>query len=304
MTVPSGPKMLSELVAEEFGRIERAFEDRNRTGGVPTGLHELDHLVDGIHPGDIIMVAGRPLMGKSDFLFNMAVKFAKETARTVGIFSLRLDQEMVGRRMLVAESKIPLHRLVGGRLVSRDWPRLARATGFLADLPVHINACSRYTDEQILGFITTMKTDQDLGLVVVDGLELMTAAGKHASRRAEAAALIRVIRDFARENQVPVIVSITTSPQGDLRPDSRPAIADLEEWEPLAANAANMVLFLYRPEAYLVYTPDKGVAEVIVAKNNYGETGTVQLTYSHNQCRFENLTEGLEEYIPTGDDEE
>lgn len=300
MADPSGPRNLHELVVQEFARIEQAYENRKSTGGVPTGFHDLDAVIEGIHAGDIILVAGRPLMGKSDFLRNVAVKFAVETSRHVGIFSLRHDQPTICRRMLAAESGIPMHRMVR-RLITRDWPRLVRTTGLLAGLPILVEAGTAGTERQLLDFIEAL--DGDPGLVVVDGLELMTSAEKHPSRRAEAGTLIRLLRDVAGEKQAAVIASLTTRPRGEPRPDNRPVIDDLGEWESLAADAANMVLFLHRPEAYLVYTPAKGIAEVIVAKNNYGGTATVKLVYRHNRCRFDNLAEGYEEHIPSEDRE-
>ncbi|HHO48962.1 MAG TPA: hypothetical protein ENN06_11020 [Desulfobacteraceae bacterium] len=302
MAVSSGPKKLSELVEKEFVRIEEAFESGTISGGVPTGLYDLDRLVDGIHQGDIILAAGRPLMGKSDFLLNVAVKFAAETSRQVGIFSLRHDQPMVCRRMLSAESRIPMHRMVR-RLLGGDWHKLVRATGILADLPVHIEAGTSGTDRQLLDFIESMGSGTDLGLIVIDGLELMTPADKHPSRRTEAGALIRFLRDLARARGTAIIVSLTTSPGDGARGDRRPVIDDLGEWESLAADGADMVLFFHRPEAYLVYTPDKGVVEVIVVKNNYGATGTVRLAYLEANCRFANLAEGFEKHIPARDNE-
>lgn len=299
MAVSSRPKKLSELVEKKFERVESVyFADKKRTSGVPTGFLKLDAVMDGIHPGDIILVAGRPLMGKSDFLLNVAVKFAAETLQQVSIFSLRHDQPMICRRMLAAESRIPMHRMAR-RLLGRDWPRLTRAACILSQLSVQIDAGTRCTDQQILNLIESMGGGTDIGLIAIDGLELMSSAEKHPSRRAETGTLIRFLRDLAREKQVAIIVSLTTSPGGDARADNRPAIDDLGEWESLAADGANMVLFLHRPEAYLVYTPDKGVAEVIVAKNNYGDTAMVKLVYSHNCCRFDNLAEGYEEHIPT-----
>ncbi|MDD3620257.1 MAG: replicative DNA helicase [Desulfobulbaceae bacterium] len=302
MTVSSGPKKLSDLVENEFARIEKAFESGQITGGVPTGFYDLDRLVDGIHPGDIILAAGRPLMGKSDFLLNVAMQFAAETSRPVGIFSLRHDQPMVCRRMLAAQSRIPMHRMVR-RLLSGDWPKLTRAAGILADLPVQIEAGTSGTDRQLLDFIESMEGGADPGLIVIDGFELMTPADRQTSHRAAAETLILFLRDLARKRGAAIIVSLTTPPGDGGRGDKRPVIDDLGEWESLAADGADMVLFFHRPEAYLVYTQDKGVVELIVAKNNYGATGTIRLAYLEANCRFANLAEGFEKHIPARDNE-
>lgn len=302
MAVSSGPKKLSELVENEFARIEKTFESGKITGGVPTGLYDLDGLVDGIHPGDIILAAGRPLMGKSDFLFNVAVQFAAEASRQVCIFSLRHDQAMVCRRMLSAESWIPMHRMVR-RLLSIDWPKLVRATNVLANLPVQVEAVTSGTDRQLLDLIESIEGGEDPGLIVIDGFELMTPAARHTSRRAEAGALVRFLRDLARDRGTAIIVSLTTPPGDGALGDKRPVIDDLREWESLAADGADMVLFFHRPEAYLIYTQDKGVVEVIVAKNNYGQTGTVRLAYQEANCRFANLAEGFERQISARDNE-
>jgi replicative DNA helicase len=179
--------------------------------------------------------------------------------------------------ILAAESGIPMHRTVR-RLINRDWPRLVRTTDILASLPILVEVRTAGSDKQLLDFIGALEGEQGPGLVVIDGLELMTSAKKHPSRRAEAGTLIRLLRDVAGEKQIAIIASLTTRPQGEPRPDNMPVINDLSEWESMTADAANMVLFFHRPDAYLVYTQDKRVVEVIVAnlpgapKKNRGQS--------------------------------
>jgi replicative DNA helicase len=302
MPISSRPKKLINLLEYEFARIEEVFEKKQHTSGVPTGLHELDSFIDGIHPGDIIVVAGRPFMGKSDFLLNLAMRYAYKSSLAVGIFSMRHDQQMISRRIFTAASKIAIRKMVRGHFENDDWCNFFRAFGYLADLSLYVDTSLGYTDRQLLKNIEIIMSDQDLGLVVIDGLELMTSAKKHSTRKSEVSTLIRVIREFASKYHIPVIVSLATSQKSDTRLDNRPTISDLEEWESVAADAAKMVLFLYQPEVNLVYNPNKGVVQVFIAKNNYGETGTVKLAYLHHCCCFENLAQGYEEYMPQEND--
>lgn len=292
----SDSKNLYDFVVSEFARIESACESKGRIGGMPTCFYELDEKIDGIHPGDIVLVAGRPLMGKSDFIINLALRLArKEKPRTISIFSMKL-QEKICRHLLAVASRIPMHRLLRGTLLMSDWDKLVRAVGPLADQPVIVNADLCYSDEKILELVETLNKGQDLALVVIDGFEHLVSSKSYSSRKAEVRELIRSLRTIARSHQVPVIVTLTVLGKDDAGLDKHLAISDLDASELQVADASDVVLFLHRSEVYSPDSPEKG-AEIMVVKNNYGNTGTVKLAYFEELRCFESLATGYKEDI-------
>ncbi len=289
---PTVPVILKGLVLEEFKRIESLYENKLLISGLSTGFYALDQAIDGIHTQDILLIAARPSMGKSDLALNIAAYFAIETNVPVAFFSMRLSQEHITRRLLASESMVPIHRIVRGFLGDLDWPKLTRAAEKLTEAPLFFNVSPNCTDQELDQKITKLKKETGIGLVIIDGIDHLISVRKHATRNAEVTALVKTIRCIARDNQVPIILTGSVSREVEMRRNKRPIIRDLDEWDLLASDAANVVIILYRPEVYdkSEDNPEKGIAELIIAKNDYGPTTTLKLAYLDKYCTFSNLT--------------
>ena len=290
-----------EFVKNEFRRLEADFEfaaaqeggewfDESGPLGVrcSTGFNDLDRATGGLHDTDIILVAGRPFMGKTDFVTRIGLHFASKNKKPVLFFSLRLAPEIIIRRMIAAQSEISLHRYSRGVLTEGDWPKLVSSAEFLVDISFLLEGGREFTDNELLEKIRRTKEKNGLGLVIIDGVENISSQTKYGSRNTEVFELIKNIKRLAAY-QIPIILTVCTSRDNEFRLDKRPIFADLNEWEPLGSEVANTVMFLYRDAIYNSSTPEKYVAEVILAKNSYGNTGTIRVFYNSERCRYDNL---------------
>lgn len=285
----ANPVSLMNLMKEEFSRIESIFEGKSEISGASTGFNGLDRIIDGIHRGDILVIAGRPSMGKTDLALNIAQQFALESSSSVVYFSMRKAPDQVLRRLLAYESKVPSSRIIRGLLRDSDWPKLTRAVGALSEIPIFIDGSTRLTDADISLRVSKLKEAHGLGLIVIDGIEHVSSAQKHSTRSSEVGSIITMIKSIARDQKIPVVVTESTARERQLHRDKRPIPRDLDEWETLASDAANVVIFLYRDEVYNVDSPNKGTTEVIVAKNDYGPVTFVRLAYFPEYCSFEDI---------------
>jgi replicative DNA helicase len=286
-----GPTLISEAVMQEVKRIESSYRRKGPIGGFPTGFDELDSLVDGIHGSDVVVVAGRPLMGMTDFVLNVASHAAITKSVSVMIFSLRSPPKLLTSRLLASEAEIPLDRILRGTLSNSDWVALARAADELYKAPILVDSGATVEDCFLEGCIEKAKHTNELGLVIVDGLEHVIASKKNVNDATDATSIIRTIKLIARKYNIPLILTLSTVREADRRMDKRPRISDLGEWEALATDVADVVILLYRDEVYNsdVASPLRGIAEILVAKNNYGPTQTVQTAYLEKWCAFRNL---------------
>lgn len=282
---------LKDLMRNEFKRIETMYDGKRDIGGTSTGFYDLDNVIDGIHKTDIILIAGRPTMGKSDFALSIASWFAIEEGIPVVFFSLRITPEQIMRRLLAAQSKVPVNRILRGFLGDTDWPKLTHAVDKLKETPLWFYESLGFTEIELAQMAARHKEETGLGLIVVDGMEYLTSAHKYDSRKSEIGEIIKTIKTISKDNHVPIILTVSTSHEGDLRDNKRPIIRDLGDCEPLASDLANAVLILYRPEVYdrTEDNPDKGIAEIIIAKNIYGTKITLKLAYYDKYCSFYNL---------------
>ncbi len=282
------PERLKDLIMPEFVRIENAYEGMKKFSGASTGFNDLDKIIDGIHPGDILLVASRPSMGKTDFALNVAQQFAIGSGSTVVYFSLRKAQDHVLRRLLSSQGKVQNSKLVRGFLRESDWPKISLAAGTLAEAPIFIDGTSNLTDTDLTSRIDGLK-DNKLGLIIIDGIEHISSEKNHSTRNTEVTSIISAIKNLARQQKIPIIITANTSRESDLRRDKRPILRDLAEWEMFASDIANVVIFLYRDEIYNIDSPDKGTTEIIVAKNDYGPINVVRVKYYSEYCSFENI---------------
>ena len=298
-----GPTDLKPVLARVFERIDYLHAQGNASGvtGVPSGFVDLDQKTAGFQPGDLIIVAGRPSMGKTAFALNVAEHVALDKAVNlpVLVFSMEMSSAQLTTRMLGSLAKIDQHKMRTGRLGDEEWAKLTDAIGHLQEARIQIDDSGALTALELRARARRVKRRfGKLGLVVVDYLQLMEAKSKGENRATEVAEISRSLKAMAKELDVPVIALSQLSRKVDERPDKRPLLSDLRESGAIEQDA-DVILFLYREE---VYNPEcaeerKGLAEVIIGKQRNGPVGTCILTFIGRNTRFENYagsTTGLD----------
>jgi replicative DNA helicase len=280
---------LDGVLTEAFKTIERLYEQKTPVTGVTTGFAELDRLTAGLQRSDLIIVAGRPSMGKTAFCLNMAENAALRSDVGVAIFSLEMSKEQLALRMLCSEARVDLSRVRTGHLTDREFPRLAMAAGRLGEAPVYIDDTPAISVLELRAKARRLKRDPQakLGLIIVDYLQLMRADGRD-SREQEISEISRSLKALAKELDVPVVALSQLNRQVESRNPPRPKLSDLRESGAIEQDA-DVIAFIYRDEVYNPDDPDKhGLAEVIVAKQRNGPIGNVELTFLSAFTRFEN----------------
>ena len=258
--------------------------------GVPTGFIDFNRISHGLNRGNLIIVAGRPGMGKTSFALNIAQHVAIREKRGVGIFSLEMSQQELALRILCSEADVPFSRLRSGALSQKQWSRVIQTVRATSDAPLYIDDSANPTLLEVASKSRRLKAERGLDLVILDYLQLMQAGGRYENRNLEIAAISRGMKQLAKELDIPVIALSQLSRQPERRgSDHRPQLADLRESGSIEQDA-DMVAFVYRDE---VYNPDdadnKGLAELIIAKHRNGETGTVELYFHGETTTFRNL---------------
>jgi replicative DNA helicase len=282
----SSVRSIKELLVKAVERIDTLFQLDNPITGVPTGFPDLDHLTAGLQPSDLVIVAGRPSMGKTALAINMAEHVVIKTGRPVVVFSLEMPGEQLAMRMMSSLARIDQHKVRTGKLEDEDWPRLTSAVSLLADAPLFIDDTAAMTPTEIRARCRRLKREHDLGLVVVDYLQLMQVPGGKESRAMEISEISRSLKALAKELDVPVVALSQLNRSLEQRPDKRPRMADLRESGAIEQDA-DVIVFIYRDEVYNPESADKGKAEIIVAKQRNGPIGTVPLTFLGQYTRFE-----------------
>jgi replicative DNA helicase len=283
--------MMPELTRESLKLIERLYERKELVTGVPTGFLDLDRITAGLQPADLIIIAARPSMGKTALALNIAAHAAMEADPRVGIafFSLEMSKEQLVLRMLCSEARVDSARARAGYLGERDFPKLAQAAARLSESNIYIDDSSDITAIQLKAKCRRLKRERssNLGLIVIDYLQLMRSARPGESREKEIAEISRSLKALAKELNVPVVALSQLNRQVETRPDRRPLLADLRESGALEQDA-DVIAFIYRDDMYHRDSKEPGVAEVIVAKQRNGPTDTAKLTYLSQFTRFEN----------------
>jgi len=281
---------LKPIVHEVFNSIEAASQHEGSVTGVPSTYTKLDELTAGFQPGDLIIIAGRPSMGKTAFALNVGINAAMRDARRVLVFSLEMGKESLVRRMLCSEGRVDASRVRTGTLTDDEWPRLIEAAGTLTDLPVFVDDSPALSVLEVRAKARRMKAEQGLDLIIVDYLQLMRAGGKGAeSREKEISEISRSLKALAKELPAPVIALSQLNRALEGRQDKRPMLADLRESGAIEQDA-DLILFIYRDEVYNKDTEAAGIAEIIIGKQRNGPTGTVELRFTHEHTRFDNLS--------------
>ena len=289
---------IKEVLWPTFENIERLQEIPDGVSGVATGFSELDRMTTGLQPGDLTVVAGRPSMGKTSWVLNVAQFVAIEREVPVAIFSLEMSKEQLVQRFLCSEARVDAQKLRQGRLHGDEYPRLARAAGHLNTAPIWIDDSPTGNVLEMKAKARRLKSEADLGLIVVDYMQLMTGATRKESRVQEVSEISRGLKALARELEVPLIALSQLSRAPEQRTDRRPLLSDLRESGSIEQDA-DLVMFLYRPEYYLGPTDKdgnsvEGKAELIVSKQRNGPTGTVDLYFHKAYTRFDSVSRAPE----------
>ncbi|MGI9605089.1 MAG: replicative DNA helicase [Acidimicrobiales bacterium] len=277
------------LVEQSLDRLEMLYERDEGITGTPTGFVDLDDLLSGMQPNSLYVVGARPAMGKTSFALNMAAHAAVEANRPVLIFSLEMGQLELSQRMLCSESRVDSKSMRDGKLDESDWTKISHGVGRLSEAPIWIDDNPALTVMDIRGRARRLKSQVgDLGMIVVDYIQLMTGRSGAESRQVEISEISRNLKVLARELEVPVVGLSQLSRTLESRQDKRPMLADLRESGAIEQDA-DVVMFLYRDEVYNSESPDAGIAEVIIAKHRNGPTDTIRLAFLPQYTRFANM---------------
>ena len=281
---------IRDIVKESFRSIEDLYARKELITGVPTGFEKIDDMTSGLQNSDLIIIAGRPSMGKTAFALNIAQFAALETQIPVAVFSLEMSKEQLAFRMLASEARVDSQRLRKGFLGETDWPKLTTAAGRLSEAPLFIDDTPAITVLEMKAKSRRLKADQGLGLIVVDYIQLMRSSGYRDSREQEISEISRSLKSLAKELKVPVIALSQLNRKVEDRTNRRPQMADLRESGAIEQDA-DVIAFIYRDELYNKSedNPEKGIAEIIIGKQRNGPTGTVKLAFLEKFTSFENL---------------
>jgi len=282
---------LGTIIPETFKKVEKLAERKELITGVPTGYDDLDKITSGLQPSDLIILAGRPSMGKTALALNIAQNAAIFNKVPVAVFSLEMSKEQLGMRMLCSVSRVDSQDIRSGYIKDSDWPKLARATGILSEAPIYIDDSPALGVLEMRAKSRRLKSEHNIGLVVVDYLQLMRGRSNAERREQEISEISRSLKAMAKELDLPVVALSQLNRSLESRPNKRPQLSDLRESGAIEQDA-DLICFLYRDEIYNKSedNPRRGIAEVIVGKQRNGPTGTVDLTFIDKFTTFENYT--------------
>lgn len=283
------------IIKETFRTIEKLHERKELVTGVPTGFVEIDDMTSGLQKSDLIIIAGRPSMGKTAFALNIAEYAALEARIPVAFFSLEMAKEQIALRMLSSVARIDSQRIRRGFLGEPDWPKLVAAAGRLSDAPIYIDDTPAISVLEMKAKSRRLKAEVDLGLIIVDYLQLMRSSGFKESREQEISEISRSLKALAKELSVPVVALSQLNRKVEDRANKRPQMADLRDSGAIEQDA-DLIAFIYRDEVYnkSEENPERGIAEIIIGKQRNGPTGVAKLTFQEKFARFENLARGID----------
>ncbi len=279
---------IKDVLVESFTKLEELYNRKQHITGVPTGFAELDYKTAGLHGSELILVAARPAMGKTAFALNLATNAALRGNAPVAIFSLEMSKDQLVNRILCSEAMVDSNKVRTGKLDEDDWVKLAGAIGPLSEAEMYIDDTPGISVMEIRTKCRKLKMEKNIGLVVIDYLQLVQGNKRTASREQEISEISRSLKILAKEINVPVIALSQLSRAVEQRPDHRPMLSDLRESGAIEQDA-DIVMFLYRDDYYNKESEKKDIAEVIIAKQRGGQTGTVELLWMGNYTKFVNL---------------
>ena len=279
---------IKDVVLKALERIEQASRTQGTVTGIPTGFSDLDYKLSGLQPSDLILVAARPSMGKTAFVLNIAQYVAFHEDMATAIFSLEMSKEQLVNRLFSLESRVDAQLLRSGNLSDADWEKLIEGAGIIGKSHLIIDDTPGISISELRSKCRKYKLEHDLKLVIIDYLQLMTGSGRSDSRQQEISDISRSLKQVARELNVPVIALSQLSRQVEQRPDHRPMLSDLRESGAIEQDA-DVVMFIYRDDYYNKDSDNKGIAEIIIAKQRNGPIGTVNLVWLPQYTKFANL---------------
>lgn len=280
--------LIKDVLVDTFNNLEDLATRESGIIGIPSGFLDLDAKTLGFMPGQLIIVAARPAMGKSAFALNLLTNAAVKSEKAVAYFSLEMSKEELVGRILASEAMVDSQKIRSGKLEDEDWISLTNASGSLSETKIILDDSSGFSPIELRAKCRKLKMEYDIGLVVIDYLQLMNASKMNASRQADISEISRSLKVLAREIGVPIVALSQLSRAPEQRPDHRPMLSDLRESGSIEQDA-DMVMFLYRDDYYNPETEKKNVAEVILAKNRAGQTGTTELLWLNQYTKFVNL---------------
>ena len=288
-----GYSAMKDILVDSFTQLEELYNRKQHITGVPTGFADLDYKTAGFHSSDLILIAARPAMGKSAFALNIATNAAVRAKVPVAIFSLEMSKEQMVNRILCSEAMVDSNKVRTGKLEDDDWTKLAEAIGPLSEAEIYIDDTPGISVMEIRAKCRKLKLEKNIGMVVIDYLQLVQGSNKrNGSREQEISEISRSLKILAKEIGVPVVALSQLSRAVEQRPDHRPMLSDLRESGAIEQDA-DIVMFLYRDDYYNQDTDKKGIAEVILAKHRGGSTGTVELLWLGSYTKFVNLEKGF-----------
>jgi replicative DNA helicase len=279
---------IKEVVLRTIDSIEAAAKNQGSVTGVATGFYDLDYKTAGLQPSDLILIAARPSMGKTAFALNIAEYVALKSNVTTAVFSLEMSQDQLVKRVLAMNSRVDSQAIRTGSLSGEDWGKLMESARVLGNSNLVIDDTSAISVSELRSKCRKLKLEKNLGLIIIDYLQLMSGSKKSESRQQEISEISRSLKSLAREVNVPVIALSQLSRAVEQRPDKRPMLSDLRESGAIEQDA-DIVMFLYRDEYYNHDSEEPGVSEIIIAKQRNGPTGTVKLAWQSQFTKFANL---------------
>lgn len=279
---------IKEVVLNALDKIERASKNKGTVTGLATGFVDLDYKMSGFQPSDLILIAARPSMGKTAFVLNIAQHMAFKEGQTVAIFSLEMSKEQLVNRLFSLESKVDSQALRTGNLTDEDWAKLIEGAAVVGKSNLIIDDTPGISISELRSKCRKFKLEHNLGIIIIDYLQLMSGGRRAESRQQEISEISRSLKAIARELNVPVVALSQLSRAVEQRPDHRPMLSDLRESGAIEQDA-DVVMFLYRDDYYNKDTDKKNIAEVIIAKQRNGPIGTIELVWLPNYTKFANM---------------
>lgn len=280
---------IKDVLVDTFNKLEELYNNKGNITGIPTGFADLDFKTSGLHNSDLILIAARPAMGKTALALNLAQNAAVHSGVPVAVFSLEMSKEQLVNRMLSSEAMVDGSKMRTGKLEDNDWQKVAKALGPLSEAPIFIDDTPGVSITEIRAKCRRLKLEHNLGLVIIDYLQLMSGSrSKSENRQQEISEISRSLKILAKEINVPVITLSQLSRAPETRTDHRPILSDLRESGAIEQDA-DIVMFLYRDDYYNPETDKKNIAELIIAKHRNGSTGTIELVWLGQYTKFANL---------------
>ncbi len=284
----SGFQNMPDLLKKAVDRIDELYQSDNAYTGVPTGFDDFDNMTSGLQKSDLVIIAGRPSMGKTSFVMNIVENAAIKHKQPVAVFSMEMPGDQLVMRMMASLGRINSNKIRTGKLDDADWPRLTSAVGILNEAPIFIDDTPGLNPMEVRARARRIKREHGLGMIVIDYLQLMQSAkGTGENRATEISEISRSLKGLAKELEVPVLALSQLNRSLEQRPNKRPIMSDLRESGAIEQDA-DLITFIYRDEVYNEDSPDKGTAEIIIGKQRNGPIGMVRLTFLGEYTRFEN----------------